>query len=80
MRAALATLLCYLGRTAAHGILTSPAARPNMNTGTGVKLQPFAQAKAISDVGCGGALNQDPGVQTPTQAFRPGATVPVTWR
>ena len=81
MRLTLATLLCGLAcRAAAHGILTSPAARPNMNSGQGVKLTPFTSAKAIADVGCGGALNQDPGVQTPTQAFAPGAPISVSWQ
>ena len=43
------------------------------------KLQPFANARALANAGCGGVENRDPGVQRPTQTFRPGDTVEVQW-
>jgi hypothetical protein len=63
----------------AHAIMTKPPPRPNQQ-GTGVKLQPFADAKKLADAGCGGITNKDPGVQRPTVAYRPGATVTVEWK
>ena len=67
-------------RAAAHAILTTPAPRPNLNIAPGVKLQPFAQAKALADAGCGGLQNKDPGVQRPTIAYTPGSPVQVSWQ
>jgi len=47
--------------------------------GTGNKLQPFPQAAAYADGGCGGINNGDPGVQVPTVAYQSGQEVTVTW-
>ena len=51
-------------------------------TGSGTKLQPFAEAKIYADdTKCGGATkNDDPGVQTPLVAFSPGDQLTVKWR
>ena len=51
-------------------------------TGSGTKLQPFAEAKIYADeTKCGGATkNDDPGVETPLVAFSPGDQLTVKWR
>ena len=51
-------------------------------TGSGTKLRPFTDAKMYADeTKCGGAgSNNDPGVQTPLQAFSPGDQLTVKWR
>ena len=51
-------------------------------SGSGTKLQPFAEAKIYADeTKCGGATkNKDPGVQTPLVAFSPGDQLTVKWR
>ena len=51
-------------------------------TGSGTKLQPFAEAKIYADeTKCGGATkNDDPGVETPRVAFSPGDQLTVKWR
>ena len=65
----------------AHAVMTKPTPRPGMAPGSGVKLQPYADAKKIADAGCGDPqLNKDPGVQVPTVAYRPGAQVQVEWK
>jgi len=78
--AAALVLLLRLGSVRPHAILTQPQARPGQATGVGTKLTPFANAKTIADSGCGGSINNDPGVQVPTQVFTPGATVTVSWQ
>ena len=60
--------------------MTQPAPRPNLDISPGIKLQPFADAKLKADAGCGGTANRDPGVQTPTIAYTPGASVTVEWK
>jgi len=63
-----------------HAVLTSPAPRSASGMqGTGTKLPPFADAALLANGGCGGSANGDPGVQTPTVAFTPGAAVTVSW-
>ena len=65
----------------AHAVMTKPTPRPGMAPGSGVKLQPYADAKKIADAGCGDPqLHKDPGVQVPTVAYRPGAQVQVEWK
>ena len=64
----------------AHGILTTPAPRTGQDVSPGVKLTAFAAAKTVADTSCGGAANNDPGVQIPTVAFVPGATTTVGWQ
>ena len=78
---AAATLcLCALvGSVNGHAILVAPPARSNQ-VGIGIKLQPFTDAKALADAGCGGVRNRDPGVQIPQVAYLPGSTVTVTWQ
>ena len=70
----------HVAVAAGHGILISPPARPNQDEPIGAKLQPFANAKTVADVGCGGTANSDPGVQRPTVAFTPGSTIEVDWQ
>ena len=72
-------LLCLAGGVDGHAILTAPTPRPNQ-VGTGIKLQPFASAQQIANAGCGGVTNRDPGVQTPVQAYTPGAPIQVSWQ
>ena len=65
---------------AGHAMQTSPAVRPGLQgPPAGAKIQPFDTARATANAGCGGTLNRDPGLQQPTQAFTPGATVTVNW-
>lgn len=51
-------------------------------SGSGTKLQPFADAKIYADeTKCGGAVkNKDPGVETPLVAFSPNDELTVKWR
>ena len=51
-------------------------------SGSGTKLQPFADAKIYADeTKCGGAVkNKDPGVETPLVAFSPNDVLTVKWR
>mmetsp|Transcript_15161 Transcript_15161/g.25805 ORF Transcript_15161/g.25805 Transcript_15161/m.25805 type:complete len:374 (+) Transcript_15161:41-1162(+) len=77
-------LLSSLSSVRAHTVLfgTGPnddPARPNQ-VGNGVKLTPFAAAGLTANSGCGGSLNNDPGVQRPTSAYRPGDILKVTWQ
>jgi len=78
MRIALLSLWC--ADVSAHAVMTAPAPRPapGMN-GFGTKLQPFTQAAAYADGGCGGVANGDPGVQVPTIAYQSGQQLTVTW-
>ena len=78
MRAA--WLLLLGARVDGHAIMTKPAPRPGTNTGTGIKLQPFDEARTIANSGCGGRNNNDPGTTTPLQTYRAGATVEVEWK
>ena len=64
----------------AHAILTSPVPRAGTNTGTGIKLQPFADARTIANSGCGGISNKDPGTTVPTTTYQSGATIEVEWK
>ena len=77
----LSTLLfvCWARTTVSHAILTTPAPRSGTNTGTGIKLTPFANAATYA-LECGGTNNNDPGVEQPTVAFSPGDTIDMTWR
>lgn len=51
-------------------------------SGSGTKLQPFADAKIYAgETKCGGAVkNKDPGVETPLVAFSPNDVLTVKWR
>jgi len=64
----------------AHAILSSPIPRAGTNTGTGIKLQPFADARTIANSGCGGISNKDPGTTVPTTTYQSGATIEVEWK
>ena len=78
MRAA--WLLLLGARVDGHAIMTKPAPRPGTNTGSGIKLQPFDDARTIANSGCGGRNNNDPGTTTPLQTYQAGATVEVEWK
>ena len=45
----------------------------------GIKMSPFVDARRVGNLGCGGIQNSDPGVQIPTDVYRPGANIVVTW-
>jgi hypothetical protein len=67
-----------------HAKLTSPEPRGGPVAGTGAKLTPFANARTVANGldggdGCGGALNNDPGAQTPRITYSPGQQVTVQW-
>jgi len=72
-------LLALVVPGAGHGILVTPAARSNQ-VGTGVKLQPFGDARNVANRGCGSTANNDPGVQLPQVAYRPGEIMRVEWQ
>ena len=65
-----------------HAILYTPEPRSNIirEISQGKKLRPLADARNIANQGCGGADNDDPGVEIPEVAYRPGETITVQWK
>jgi len=65
-----------------HAILTVPVGRPHPIDPQGAKMTPFADARRVANLGCGGTQNHAVTTQIPqpSNVFVPGQHVHIKWK